>query len=84
LMDTADIEHNTRKNILSSSLQWVGVSIQPHKTYCANTVIDFAKKPVVTAGSSGRKSKQQTYAHLYQCPKSTKVIVKRRKFLGLF
>lgn len=33
-----------RKNILEAKYQWVGIAIEPHKTYHTNCVMDFAER----------------------------------------
>ncbi len=33
-----------RKNILEPKYQWVGIAIEPHKTYRTNCVMDFAER----------------------------------------
>jgi uncharacterized protein YkwD len=33
-----------RKNILEPKYRWVGIAIEPHKTYRTNCVMDFAEK----------------------------------------
>lgn len=33
-----------RKNILEPKYQWIGIAIEPHKTYRTNCVMDFAEK----------------------------------------
>jgi len=33
-----------RKNILEPKYQWIGIAIEPHKTYRTNCVMDFAER----------------------------------------
>ncbi len=33
-----------RKNILEPTYQWIGIAIEPHKTYRSNCVMDFAER----------------------------------------
>jgi uncharacterized protein YkwD len=76
-----DFENNNRyrENILDPDMKWVGVSIQPHQTQCYNTVMDFAFKPELSAGSGSTKLSSKE-AYYRPCPQTTKV---RRKKPGL-
>lgn len=61
-----------RYNILSSQVDFVGVSIRPHSKNCAGTVIDFARRPAqVPLAKANRHPKTDIY--WMDCPKGSKV-----------
>lgn len=76
-----------RNNILSAEIHYVGVSIQPHKKLCSNAVLDFAKKPQVSAISKAQK-KDNMEVYWKDCPTGTKVSTRKKSggfsFLSLF
>ncbi len=61
-----------RKNLLSAKVDYVGVSIRPHKLQCANTVIDFARRPEEPKGTKA-KPRKKTELYWMDCPKGTKI-----------
>lgn len=66
-----------RNNILSGEIHYVGVSIQPHKKLCSNAVLDFAKKPQVSASHLARKKKDME-VYWRDCPTGTKVSTRKK------
>ncbi len=74
-----------RENMLSGNLHYIGVSIQPHKVFCANAVIDFAKKPEIITGDQPR-AKKKINIYWKDCPPATKVVTKKSGniFSGMF
>jgi hypothetical protein len=71
-----DPEFRHRDNLLSTNLHYIGISIQPHKVFCANAVIDFAKKPEIITGDQPR-SKKKVNIYWKDCPPATKVATKK-------
>jgi hypothetical protein len=63
-----------RHNLLSAKVDFVGVSIRPHKRKCANTVIDFARRPEqILQTKSQTKAHKKTELYWMDCPKGTKI-----------
>lgn len=71
-----DPEFRYRDNLLSANLHYIGVSIQPHKVFCSNAVIDFAKKPEII-NSDLPKGKKKVNIYWKDCPPATKVVTKK-------
>ena len=75
-------------NILSANLHYIGVSIQPHRLSCSNTVLDFARKPAQLPGASaGTVKRKKTEAYFMDCPKGRQhdqAKKQRFSFFGLF
>lgn len=75
-------------NILSPNLHYIGVSIQPHRLSCSNTVLDFARKPNQNPGVTvDSRKKNKSEAYFMDCPKGREhdMAVKNRfSFLSLF
>lgn len=65
-----------RVNILSESLHYIGVSIQPHRKTCNNAVLDFAQKPQTAASAMAKRKPTEVYWK--DCPKGTKIETKRK------
>jgi|GEM_PF-1363783 len=80
-----DPEFRHRNNLLSSNLHYIGVSIQPHKVFCSNAVIDFAKKPEIVSGEKPR-ARKKVNIYWNDCPPATKVAKKSSGniFTGMF
>lgn len=66
-----------RTNLLSEDIHYIGISIQPHRTRCSNAVLDFARKPNLAATEMPKK-KQPSEIYWKDCPKGTKISVKRK------
>jgi hypothetical protein len=75
-------------NILSPNLHYIGVSIQPHRLSCSNTVLDFARKPAqLPAASATDQKRKKTEAYFMDCPKGRnhdQAKKQRFSFFGLF
>jgi len=73
-------------NILSPNLHYIGVSIQPHRLSCSNTVLDFARKPAQLPGASSAKSekRKKTEAYFMDCPKGREHDQSRKNRFSLF
>ena len=75
-------------NILSPNLHYIGVSIQPHRLSCSNTVLDFARKPAqLPASSATDQKRKKTEAYFMDCPKGRphdQAKKQRFSFFGLF
>jgi hypothetical protein len=66
-----------RTNLLSEDIHYIGISIQPHRTRCSNAVLDLARKPNLAATDLPKK-KQPSEIYWKECPKGTKISVKRK------
>lgn len=86
LVDRSDSLFANRKNLLSSDIDLVGVSIQPHKSLCNTTVMDFAKHTDQSltgpTASATKNSRNSSFSD--RCPQSSKVPIrgiKRKRFI---
>lgn len=61
-----------RRNLLSAKVDFVGVSMRPHKKQCANTVIDFARRPDQPVQTNA-KTHKKSELYWMDCPKGAKV-----------
>lgn len=79
-------QKSDRDNLLDENLQYVGISIQPHRTQCTNVVLDFARKPQMDNIPKQKKHPGEVYWK--DCPPGAKISTKRKvgsmSFLGLF
>jgi len=77
-----------RKNILSPNIDFVGLSIRPHKLKCSNAVLDFARKPTQLPAVTTSRRHPKTEVYWLDCPKGSKVAAPhqrhRKGFLGLW
>ena len=77
--------HDYAGNILLPSLQYIGVSIQPHRLSCSNTVLDFAAKPRQIPGiSQTGKHRKKTEAYFMDCPKGRDYDQAKKNRFSLF
>lgn len=67
------------RNILNPQLEFIGVSIQPHKYYCNNAVIDFAQKPELPPGYRPTNRKP-VEIYWKDCPPALAKKSKKRSF----
>ena len=88
LVGESDTLLQYRNNILSPNIDFVGLSIRPHKLKCSNTVLDFARKPTQLPPVSTSRRHPRSEVYWLDCPKGSKVaaIPRRRNkgFLGLW
>ena len=83
-----DSVQSYQQNLLSPQVDFIGVSIRPHKLECSNTVIDFARRPHELPAKDLRKNNRKKEAYFMDCPTGSKItkvhIGPRKRILGLF
>ena len=72
------------ENILSPNLHFIGVSIQPHRLSCSNTVLDFAQKPGQIPGATTSRKREKSEAYFMDCPKGRQHDQAKKNRFSLF
>ena len=67
-----------KRNILDENIHYIGISIKPHRLNCSNTVVDFARKPIIPVASAGLRKKNAVEVYWKDCPTGTKISTKRK------